>query len=103
MVEHAKEVRCPPRLRACAAAGPRQPRTRVRRASAARPTPHPAPTNTAPKVCAGGGDVLNVGFGLGLVDEEIQKHKPRSHTIVEAHPGARVCGVCGVCGGGARG
>eukprot|EP01136_Pigoraptor_vietnamica_P007133 Opistho-1_new@40994 len=31
-------------------------------------------------------DVLNVGFGLGLIDMELQKHKPKSHTIVEAHP-----------------
>lgn len=34
----------------------------------------------------GGADVLNVGFGLGLVDEAIQRHAPRSHTIIEAHP-----------------
>lgn len=32
------------------------------------------------------GDVLNVGFGMGLVDRAIQALKPRSHTIVEAHP-----------------
>eukprot|EP00049_Salpingoeca_infusionum_P004392 m.78760 g.78760 ORF g.78760 m.78760 type:complete len:350 (+) comp12543_c0_seq7:321-1370(+) len=32
------------------------------------------------------GDVLNVGFGLGLVDTAIQSHNPRSHTIIEAHP-----------------
>lgn len=30
--------------------------------------------------------VLNVGFGLGLIDEAIQSHKPARHTIVEAHP-----------------
>ncbi|PRP78241.1 arginine N-methyltransferase 2 [Planoprotostelium fungivorum] len=30
--------------------------------------------------------VMNVGFGLGLVDEALQKYKPASHTIVEAHP-----------------
>ncbi|KIY96199.1 hypothetical protein MNEG_11764 [Monoraphidium neglectum] len=40
----------------------------------------------AKEICRSGGDVLNVGFGLGLVDEEIQEHRPRSHTIVEAHP-----------------
>ncbi|EFJ40778.1 hypothetical protein VOLCADRAFT_69095 [Volvox carteri f. nagariensis] len=34
----------------------------------------------------GGGRVLNVGFGLGIVDTEIQSHKPERHTIVEAHP-----------------
>ncbi|CAG8690832.1 4996_t:CDS:2, partial [Cetraspora pellucida] len=31
-------------------------------------------------------DILNVGFGLGLVDTAIQKYKPRTHTIIEAHP-----------------
>ncbi|KAA8495130.1 Protein arginine N-methyltransferase 2 [Porphyridium purpureum] len=30
--------------------------------------------------------VLNVGFGLGLVDGFIQSFKPDSHTIIEAHP-----------------
>jgi hypothetical protein len=44
---------------------------------------------TAPvqAICSSGGDVLNVGFGMGLVDTAIQKRKPKSHTIVEAHPG----------------
>jgi len=39
-------------------------------------------------VCSGGesGHILNVGFGMGLVDEAIQKYKPASHTIIEAHP-----------------
>jgi hypothetical protein len=23
-------------------------------------------------ICAGGGDILNVGFGLGLIDNEVQ-------------------------------
>ncbi|KAI8092723.1 arginine N-methyltransferase 2 [Halteromyces radiatus] len=31
-------------------------------------------------------DVLNVGFGLGLIDMELQKYKPRHHYIIEAHP-----------------
>jgi len=31
-------------------------------------------------------DILNVGFGLGLIDTAFQKYKPRSHTIIEAHP-----------------
>ncbi|CAG8457816.1 9809_t:CDS:2 [Paraglomus occultum] len=31
-------------------------------------------------------DILNVGFGLGLIDSYIQSYKPRSHTIIEAHP-----------------
>ncbi|CAK0737367.1 hypothetical protein CVIRNUC_000900 [Coccomyxa viridis] len=37
-------------------------------------------------ICSSGGDVLNVGFGMGLIDEAIQRRRPRSHTIVEAHP-----------------
>lgn len=40
----------------------------------------------AKAVCSGGGHVLNVGFGMGLVDEAIQQYKPAKHTIVEAHP-----------------
>lgn len=30
--------------------------------------------------------VLNVGFGLGIIDEELQKRNPKKHTIIEAHP-----------------
>lgn len=33
-----------------------------------------------------GGDVLNVGFGMGIVDTYLQSHSPRTHTIIEAHP-----------------
>ena len=40
----------------------------------------------AKAVCAGGGDILNVGFGMGLVDNAIQTYEPVSHTIIEAHP-----------------
>lgn len=40
----------------------------------------------AKAVCAAGGDILNVGFGMGLVDTAIQSYRPTSHTIVEAHP-----------------
>lgn len=36
-------------------------------------------------VCSGG-KVLNVGFGMGLVDTAIQRYEPEEHTIVEAHP-----------------
>ncbi|EDQ87989.1 uncharacterized protein MONBRDRAFT_33022 [Monosiga brevicollis MX1] len=38
-------------------------------------------------MCQTHGDVLNVGFGLGLIDTAIQSHLPRTHTIIEAHPG----------------
>ncbi|KMT19144.1 hypothetical protein BVRB_1g015400 [Beta vulgaris subsp. vulgaris] len=40
----------------------------------------------AKAVCSGGGHVLNIGFGMGLVDMAIQQYNPVSHTIVEAHP-----------------
>ncbi|KAG2430741.1 hypothetical protein HYH02_013580 [Chlamydomonas schloesseri] len=33
-----------------------------------------------------GGHVVNVGFGLGIVDTAIQSHRPDRHTIIEAHP-----------------
>ena len=34
----------------------------------------------------GEGDVLNIGFGMGIVDKAIQLRRPASHTIIEAHP-----------------
>jgi type IV protein arginine methyltransferase len=38
-------------------------------------------------VCSGSGcKVLNIGFGMGIVDEAIQRYEPEEHTIVEAHP-----------------
>lgn len=33
-----------------------------------------------------GGDILNIGFGMGIVDSYIQDTNPNSHTIIEAHP-----------------
>ncbi|KAH9813911.1 S-adenosyl-L-methionine-dependent methyltransferase [Melampsora americana] len=30
--------------------------------------------------------VLNVGFGLGLIDSYLQTYKPHRHVIIEAHP-----------------
>jgi protein arginine N-methyltransferase 2 len=32
------------------------------------------------------GDILNVGFGMGIIDSAIQQRRPRTHTIIEAHP-----------------
>ena len=32
------------------------------------------------------GDVLEIGFGLGYSSTAIQKHKPKSHTIIECDP-----------------
>jgi protein arginine N-methyltransferase 2 len=55
----------------------------------------------ADQLCGGGGGgaaeggsssstsgmaVLNIGFGLGIVDRELQRYKPARHVIVEAHP-----------------
>lgn len=40
----------------------------------------------AKAICSRGGHVLNIGFGMGLVDSAIQQYSPTSHTIVEAHP-----------------
>jgi hypothetical protein len=33
-----------------------------------------------------GGDVLNIGFGMGIVDGYIDELNPKSHTIIECHP-----------------
>ena len=35
---------------------------------------------------AKGKRVLNVGFGLGIIDTALQLHAPSSHVIIEAHP-----------------
>lgn len=36
-------------------------------------------------VCSNGGDILNIGHGLGIVDSYIQEHNPTSHWIIEPH------------------
>jgi len=36
-------------------------------------------------VANNGGDILNVGFGLGIIDHFIQLKNPKSHTIIEPH------------------
>jgi protein arginine N-methyltransferase 2 len=47
----------------------------------------PIMEKTAKILCPKEGlSVLNIGFGLGLMDEALQKYKPAHHTIVEAHP-----------------
>jgi protein arginine N-methyltransferase 2 len=33
-----------------------------------------------------GKSVLNVGFGMGIIDGMIQSERPSHHTIIEAHP-----------------
>ena len=37
-------------------------------------------------ICQNGGDILNVGFGLGIIDTYIQSYNPKSHWIIESHP-----------------
>uniref|UniRef100_A0A7S2C2A1 RMT2 domain-containing protein n=1 Tax=Octactis speculum TaxID=3111310 RepID=A0A7S2C2A1_9STRA len=34
----------------------------------------------------GAGAVLNVGFGMGIIDTALQSRNPTHHTIIEAHP-----------------
>ncbi|KAM1312723.1 hypothetical protein ACFX15_016164 [Malus domestica] len=41
---------------------------------------HPLMEAHAKAVCSGGGHVLNIGFGMGLVDTATQKYSPASHT-----------------------
>src|SRR6056300_1354979 len=41
---------------------------------------------SAKVVCQNGGSVLNVGFGMGIIDGFIQQHKPEKHTIIDIHP-----------------
>jgi spermidine synthase len=37
-------------------------------------------------ICSKGGDILNIGYGMGIIDNYIQSHNPKTHWIVEAHP-----------------
>jgi spermidine synthase len=37
-------------------------------------------------ICKNGGDILNIGFGMGIIDSFIQEHNPATHWIIEAHP-----------------
>ena len=37
-------------------------------------------------VCQNGGDILEIGFGMGLSAGYIQLHSINSHTIIENHP-----------------
>ena len=37
-------------------------------------------------ICSKGGDILNIGFGMGIVDSFISDSKIDSHTIMEIHP-----------------
>lgn len=46
----------------------------------------PIMERSAEIVCHNRGDVLNVGFGMAIIDTAIQKQGVATHTIIEAHP-----------------
>ena len=37
-------------------------------------------------LCQNKDTVLNIGFGLGIIDNYIKKHNPKEHHIIEIHP-----------------
>ena len=47
---------------------------------------HPIMSASAAYVTQNGGDILEVGFGMGISAGYIQSHSISSHTIVENHP-----------------
>ena len=47
---------------------------------------HPAMSASAAYVTEGGGDILEIGFGMGISAGYIQSHSINSHTIIENHP-----------------
>lgn len=40
----------------------------------------------AKRLCKDGGSILNIGYGMGIIDGFIRDHKPDKHTIIEVHP-----------------
>ena len=46
----------------------------------------PIMEESAKIICSKGGDILNVGFGMGLIDTHIETYPINSHWIIEAHP-----------------
>ena len=47
---------------------------------------HPAMSASAAYVTEGGGDILEIGFGMGISAGYMHSHSINSHTIVENHP-----------------
>jgi len=45
----------------------------------------PIMKKSAELICYNKGRILNVGFGLGLIDTYIQSHRVQEHWIIEAH------------------
>ena len=46
----------------------------------------PLMSASAAYVCQNGGDILEIGFGMGISAGYIQEHSITSHTIIENHP-----------------
>ena len=46
----------------------------------------PLMSASAAYVCQNGGDILEIGFGMGISAGYIQSHPITSHTIIENHP-----------------
>lgn len=47
---------------------------------------HPIMKSKAEYICQNGGDILEIGFGMGISATYIQQHNINSHTICEIHP-----------------
>ena len=47
---------------------------------------HPIMSSSAAYVTQNGGDILEIGFGMGIASGYIQSHSISSHTIIENHP-----------------
>ena len=45
---------------------------------------------SADYVCSNGGDILEIGFGMGISAGHVQSNSINSHTIVECHPQAKL-------------
>ena len=46
----------------------------------------PIMSASAAYICQNGGDILEIGFGMGISAGYIQSHNINSHTIIENHP-----------------
>lgn len=40
----------------------------------------------AKRLCKDGGSILNIGYGMGIIDRFIRDYNPKKHTIIEVHP-----------------
>jgi protein arginine N-methyltransferase 2 len=47
---------------------------------------NPIMKQAAKDICKNGGRVLNVGFGMGIIDSYIQEYNVNEHWIIEGHP-----------------